>query len=310
MGAHRWAHYCRAALVRSAAGAAAEFPGPGEAAPEKIHDVRKTLKEARAIGRLFLHGLGEPARVTIAALAAIRRQTGRARDLDVMAHRLERLAPPAEVSKPLMAAIARERAAARRARRGLAAATPRARLAAIARRVEEWDVSAVGRGEIVAAVARTYRQARRRGRWAFASDDPALLHAFRARVVDLRYQLALLSCAWPEALTAQAEALDELREALGDHHDLQVLAEFAVERGGVSAEALEELKIRVEARQRKLRRRAETESGRLFAETPRAFAARLDAYLARPVNMPVAGEDEPPQAKPDLTSIKAPREAP
>ena len=291
MGAQPWAQYCRAALVRSAARAAAQCPGPGEALPEKIHDLRKTLKQARAIGRLFLRGLGEPARVTIAALAAIRRQTGRARDLHVMALRLKHLKAPPEVAEPLMAAIVREREKATRARRGLAAGTSRGRLAAILRRVERWDVSAVGRDQVVAAVARTYRQARRRGARAFASDDPALLHAFRARVVDLRYQLALLSCAWPEALDAQAEALNELREALGDHHDLHVLAEFAAESGALAPEALAQLRERADARQTKLRRRAETESGRLFAETPRAFAARLDAYLARPVNMPAATGD-------------------
>ena len=235
MRADAWPQYCHAALVRSVSAAAAHFPGPGEEAPERVHDVRKTLKEARAIARLFLHCVGEPARVTIAALASTRRQIGRARDLDVMALRLQRLAPPPEVAGPLMAAIAREREAALRARRGLAARAPRARLNAIAKRLEGWDLSAVGRDEIVAAVARTYRQAQRRGRRAFESDEPAALHAFRARVVDLRYQLALLACAWPEALNAQAEGLDELREALGDHHDLHVLAEFAAERGRAAA---------------------------------------------------------------------------
>jgi CHAD domain-containing protein len=293
--ANAWAQYCRAALVRSVANAAAQFPGPGEAAPERVHDVRKTLKEARAIARLFLDCLGEPARVTIAALAATRRQTGLTRDLDVMALRLKRLAPPSEVLEPLMAAIGRERQAAQRARRGLAARAPRARLAAIAKRIEGWDLSPIGREEIVAAVARTYRQAQRRARRAFDSNDPVLLHAFRARVVDLRYQLALLSCAWPEALNAQAEGLDELREALGDHHDLHVLAQFAVDRGGASPEALAQLQERVEAKQTKLRRRAETEYKRLFAEKPEAFAARLDAYLARPVNKPEV-EEAPPMA--------------
>ena len=69
MRADAWPQYCRAALVRSVSAAAARFPGPGEEAPERVHDVRKTLKEARAIARLFLHCVGEPARVTIAALA-------------------------------------------------------------------------------------------------------------------------------------------------------------------------------------------------------------------------------------------------
>src|SRR5277367_2485138 len=249
MRSDAWPQHCHAALVRSVSAAAARFPGPGEEAPERVHDVRKTLKEARAITRLFLHCVGEPGRVTIAALAATRRQIGRARDLDVMALRLKRLEPPSEVSEPLMAAIARARQAAQRARRGLSVSAPRARLNAIVRRVDGWDLTAVGTEEIVDAVARTYRQAQRRGRRAYDSDDPVALHAFRARVVDLRYELALLSCAWPEALNAQAEALNELRELLGDHHDLHVLAEFAVERGGAAPEALAQLRERVEAKQ-------------------------------------------------------------
>jgi CHAD domain-containing protein len=305
MRADAWPHYCHAALVRSVSAAAARFPGPGEEAPERVHDVRKTLKEARAIARLFLHCVGEPARVTIAALASTRRQIGRARDLDVMALRLQRLAPPREVAGPVMAAIAREREAALRARRGLAGRAPRARLNAIVKRLEGWDLSALGRDEIVAAVARTYRQARRRGRRAFESDEPAALHAFRARVVDLRYQLALLACAWPEALNAQAEGLDELREALGDHHDLHVLAEFAAERAALPPHALADLSDRMTAKQKKLRRRAKAEFGRLFAETPSAFAARLAAYLARPVTKPPAGEDEPVAAQAAVVTPRA-----
>jgi CHAD domain-containing protein len=295
MRSDAWPQHCRSALVRSVGAAAAQFPGPGEEAPKRVHDVRKTLKEARAIARLFLHCVGEPARVTIAALAATRRQIGRARDLDVMALRLKRLEPPPEVSEPLMAAIAREREAAQRARRGLSASVPRARLNAIVRRVDGWDLNAVGTGDIVAAVARTYRQARRRGRLAFDSDDPVALHAFRARVVDLRYQFSLLSCAWPEALNAQAEALNELREALGDFNDLHVLGKFAAEHGKLPRQALEDLGARTASKQKKLKRRANVEFERLFAETPSAFATRIAAYLAQPVMKPTAKEDEPAQ---------------
>src|SRR5580698_4101894 len=163
MRSDAWPQYCSGALVRSVSAAAAHFPGPGEEAPKRVHNARRALKEARAIARLFLHCVGEPARVTITALAATRRQIGRARDLDVMALRVQRLEPPPEISEPVMAAIAREREAAQRARRGLSASAPRARLNAIVRRLEGWDLSALGTEEIVDAVARTYRQAQRRG---------------------------------------------------------------------------------------------------------------------------------------------------
>jgi CHAD domain-containing protein len=297
MRSDAWSQHCRAALVRSVGAAAAAFPDPGEEAPKRVHDVRKTLKEARAIARLFLLCVGEPARVTITTLAATRRQIGRTRDLDVMALRVKRLEPPPEVSERLMAAIAREREAAHRARRGLSASAPRPRLNAIVRRVEGWDLNAVGTDEIVDAVARTYRQAQRRGRLAFETEDPTALHASRSRVVDLRYQLSLLSSAWPEALNAQAEALNDLREALGDFNDLHVLETFAAAHSGLSTQALEELGARITLKQNKLKRRAHVEFERLFAETPTAFATRIAAYLAHPVTEPKVAADEPAAAK-------------
>ncbi len=235
--------------------------------------------------------------MTITTLAATRRQIGRARDLDVMAQRVQRLEPPPEVSEPLMAAIEREREAAQRARRGLSASTPRARLSAIVRRLEGWDLSGVGTEEIVDAVARTYRQAQRRGLIAFESEDPTALHASRSRVVDLRYQLSLLSCAWPEALNAQAEALNDLREALGDFNDLHVLETFAAEHSGLSTQALEQLGARITLKQKKLKRRAHVEFERLFAETPSAFATRIAAYLSHPITEPEVAQDEPAAAK-------------
>src|SRR6202046_4233957 len=297
MRSDAWPEHCRAALARSVGAAAAQFPGPGEEAPKRVHDVRKIVKEARAIARLFLDSVGEPARVTITTLAATRRQIGRTRDLDVMALRVKRLEPPPEVSEPLMAAIAREREAAQRARRGLSASAPRARLNAIVRRLEGWDLSALGTEEIVDAVARTYRQAQRRGVVAFESENPTALHASRSRIVDLRYELSLLSCAWPEALNAQAEALNDLREALGDFNDLHVLETFAAAHSGLSTQALEELGARITLKQKKLKRRANVEFERLFAETTSAFAIRISAYLARPVTEPEGEQGEPAAAK-------------
>ncbi len=281
-----WPHYCQALLTASVRAAAQQFPGRGQQASERIHDVRKTLKEARANARLFLPCLGEPARVTIAALAVARRRVGRARDLDVIEQRLRRLEPSPEIAGPLSAAVARDRAAALSAHASFAASASRAQLNAIAKRVEAWDLGDIGANDIVEAAARTYAQARRRGRRAFRSDDPAALHALRARVVDLRYQIAALSPAWPELLSAQAEELNALRDTLGAFNDFTVLASFAASRGGLDPEALASLRAQLQAKQEKLRRRAGVEFDRLFAETPDAFADRLAAYLKHPLTKP------------------------
>ena len=281
-----WPDYCRALLVASVRSASRQFPGRREQAPERVHGLRKNLKEARAIARLFLPSLAEPARVTIAAFAVVRRRVGRARDLDVMEARLARLAPPPEIAAPLNLAIERERAAANRVHNGFATRASRSQLSAIVKRVERWNLENIGADDIVAAVAHTYRQGRRRGRAAFASDDPATMHALRARVVDLRYQLAALSPAWPAALQAQSGELNALRDTLGDFNDLHVLSTFATERAALPPEGLAELLARLAVKQKKLKRRAETEFERLFAETPDAFAERLSAYLRRPMEKP------------------------
>ncbi len=278
-----WPGYCRALLASSVASAAARFPGRGEDAPERVHGVRKALKESRALARLFLPSVGEPARVTIAALAVVRRRVGRARDLDVIEDRLGRLAPPPDVVGPLTAAIERERAAAKRAHTGFATAASRAQLGAIVKRLDGWELGRVADGDIAEAVARTYRQGLGRGHIAFEGGDPAALHALRSRVVDLRYQLSALSPAWPAALNAQSEELNALRDTLGDFNDLHTLELFAAERAGLSPVALAVLTERIETRQDKLRRRAAIEFERLFAETPDAFAARLSVYLRRPL---------------------------
>ncbi len=283
MQTHTWPGYCRALLASSVAAAAERFPGRGEEAPERVHSVRKTLKESRALARLFLPSVGEPARVTIAALAVVRRRVGPARDLDVMEGRLERLAPPPEISGPLGEAIGRERAAAQRAHTGFATAASRAQLNAIVKRLDGWDLGHVADDGIAGAVARTYRQGLQRGRLAFQGEDAAAMHALRSRVVDLRYQLSALSPAWPAALNAQSEELNALRDTLGDFNDLHVLGRFASERGGLSPEALAVLIERLDAKQKKLKHRAGIEFERLFAETSDAFSARLAAYLRRPM---------------------------
>lgn len=288
-----WPAYCRDLLIASVRSAAKLFPSRTEAAAERVHGLRKTLKEARAIARLFLPSVGEPARVTIAALAVARRRVGRARDLDVMEARLARFDPPEEIAKPLRQAIAREREAAQKAHGQFATTASRAQLTAIARRLESWDLSRLKSEDVVEAVARTYRQARRRGRIAFDSNDAADLHALRSRVVDLRYQLAALSPAWPAALNAQAEGLNALRDTLGDFNDLAVFGKFAAERGELSPEGLTALTELLGAKQRKHRRRARAQFERLFTESADAFADRLAAYLRQPLEKPKLANGEP-----------------
>src|ERR1700679_4304145 len=78
--------------------------------------------------------------------------------------------------------------------------------------------------------------------------------------------------------------------------DLHVLETFAAEHGELPPQALEDFGARIAAKQNKLRRRANVEFERLFAETPNAFATRIAAYLGHPVREPEVAEDEPAKA--------------
>jgi CHAD domain-containing protein len=283
-----WPLYCRAALARAIRLASRQFPRAGEDEATRIHDVRKTLKGAAGLARLFVDLVGAPAEATLAAINAARRKVGRARDLDILPGVIASLDPPADARDALIAAIAREREAERRAHHDLDVAGLSAELRALADAVEAWDVDAAAAQALAAALRQSYRSARRRGEAALASGVARELHGFRVRVVDLAYQLATLEPAWPAMMRATTRELQRLRAALGDHNDLTVLAEFALTRVELTPEQKALGAALIARKRRPLERRAAQLYARLFAERPSAFERRIAAYLEHPRRKPPA----------------------
>ena len=86
-----------------------------------------------------------------------------------------------------------------------------------------------------------------------------------------------LTGAWPPVLGETSEQAHALAEALGDHHDLAVLAEDLAGRGfepgwsGALAGA-------IGARQEELAAAAFELGARLYAEKPKAYRRRMRAY--------------------------------
>jgi CHAD domain-containing protein len=281
-----WPLHCRAALVAAIDAAAEQFPGSGEDEARRIHDVRKTLKRAAGLARLFQPLVGAPADAARAALDAARRSVGRARDLDILPGVLARMNAPAKAREVLLKAIGAQRDAERRAHKALDVDAVAAELSALARSVEGWRVETAGAAPLLAAVRSAYRAAQRRGQRALASRVPAELHTLRARVVDLSYQLATLEPAWPEMIATFNRELHRLRQTLGEHNDLTVLAEFVHKRPELTGGEAEALLALIARRRRPLERRADERFARLFAERPSAFERRLAAYLERPQRKP------------------------
>jgi len=299
-----WPPHCRAALARALRLASRQFPRAGEDEATRIHDVRKTLKTAAGLSRLFTDLVGAPAEATLAAINATRRKVGRARDLDILPAVIASLDPPQETRDALTAAIAEQREAERRAHHDLDVAALAAELRALADSVEAWDVEAAGAAPLIAALRRTYRSARRRGEAALPNGPQRELHGLRVRVVDLVHQLGAFEPAWPAMVRAATRELQRLRTALGDHNDFSVLAEFAAARPELTPEQKVAVAVLIAKRRRPLARRAAQLYARLFAERPSAFERRLAATIENPRRKPPGRR--PPRAPRPAAAADAP----
>jgi len=145
-------------------------------------------------------------------------------------------------------------------------------------------------------LARIYRQGRRRhGRAGRGSGDRGrALHEWRKRVKDLRYATEMLDRRDPAARAKRRRArgtdakligelarrADRLGEALGEEHDLAVLAERVREQSGGRAggarlgRGSRRAILRVIARRRRaLRARTLREGARLYGRRPKRFVA-------------------------------------
>jgi CHAD domain len=289
---------------------------PAVSRERAVHETRKALKRLRALVRLMRDELGEDA---YARETAALRDTGRrlagARDAEVLVTTLDGLLErnPRRLGgrrgiMGLRARLAAERDRAAEAALGDPAARAQvlADLRAIRQRVWAWQLSERPGVELVEAdLRRLYRQGRARRLRAKRArkDGGRALHEWRKRVKDLRYAAEMLDRRDPDAppagkgnakarrskrapepssLRKLARSADDLGEALGEEHDLAVLAarirSGRVELGRGSRRALLGL---IERRRRELRKRALADGARLYRRRPKRFGRRVRRAWAR-----------------------------
>jgi CHAD domain-containing protein len=255
----------------------------GDPGADAIHEARKDLKKLRAALRLLRRRVGEDAYRHENAAA---RDTGRllagARDARVRLDTLAALVEDGLVREEQVSALRARLEAELRARAvdGDATSRPLARIAEARSRAAAWPVGGDGWDVVGPGVKRSYR--RGRARMAAAIETPSVenLHEWRKRVKDLWYHLRILAPAWPPVIDALAEEAHVLSERLGDDHDLAVLASHARDHHDAFDDP-GELDALLEAI---VRRRSELQSDavsigrRLYADEPRAFAARTKAW--------------------------------
>lgn len=118
----------------------------------------------------------------------------------------------------------------------------------------------------------TWREGRRGARACSSRPEADDLHEWRKAVKARMLQERLFVSAWPEVLGPSVQALDELQELLGAHHDLHVLAERIAARG--------EIARRVKDRQRELEARALYLGARLYAGSPGGWSRLLGGWVS------------------------------
>jgi CHAD domain-containing protein len=254
---------------------------------EAIHDVRKRLKKTRSLVRLARPSMrSRDYRRENRALRERGRVLSGTRDADVMIETIDDLAEryaghaPSTLFDAIRGRLSERASRVREEIQAEIAAHGQA-LRSLRSRVDDWPLDAVDTAALVRGLSRSYRRGRDAFAQADASPTTANLHEWRKRVKDLWYQLRLVRDAWPQVIKATADEAKALSQALGDDHDLAVLAQLLVDDPEVTAapsadrDRLLEL---IEHRRGELLEHSRERALRLYAESPKAFRRRLRTY--------------------------------
>jgi CHAD domain-containing protein len=253
-----------------------------------VHQARKRCKKVRGLLRLVRAPLGADYQVLNTRLRDIARSMARLRDATALLGVVDDLVASSDDQALQSAAAAlHHRLEFQRAAlvqdedlSGLAVDAA-ADLRALALQVETWPLADdLTIGDLMPGLARTYR----RGREAMpvARDGtPDDVHEWRKRCKYLWYQLRLVTPCWPGPLTALAAELSELGSQLGEHHDLANLQQAAAdlaESSAVDVDSLRTLNAAIAARFAQILAVTLPRGERIWAEKPKAFTARIQAY--------------------------------
>jgi CHAD domain-containing protein len=247
-----------------------------------VHDYRKAMKRWRAFLRLIEPFLGvEGTHLRIEARDLARELAG-ARDVQAALDALADLEAADLGLSPTSLDTIRGRIEAIKRTAETTTLTPEMRtrlrtaLDAAVRAAEAWPLGRVGFAEISGELAFGYRRARRAIPADWSKAEAEELHELRQRVVEHRYQMEIVEPAWPRMGKLWVNEAQRLRERLGSHQDLVVLAGMTAPQRPLArwrsrlSPLIEQRKARHVAAARRL-------VGRLFAEKPKAFRARLQA---------------------------------
>jgi CHAD domain-containing protein len=261
--------------------ARAALDDPARTDAVAVHDYRKAMKRWRALLRLIDPFIGDDGQRLRQEARDLARELAGARDAQSALDALDDVADVAALTPGSRAAIlhrvsevkqSAEATTLTDATRGrLRAALTVAELA-----TASWPLSRIGFADLARELAVAYARARDAvpADWTDASAE--LLHELRKRVVAHRYQMELVEPLWPRMGKLWIGEAQRLRDRLGAHHDLSMLAGLLAPHQ-LLARWRSRLGGPIAARQAVHAAASAKLAGRLFAERPKAFRRRLEA---------------------------------
>jgi len=147
-------------------------------------------------------------------------------------------------------------------------------------RVEEWPLDNDRFGTLGFGLKRVYKRGRRYYGITRVEGTVENFHEWRKQVKYLWYQMSVLNPVWPKTLGTLANELGKLADYLSEDHDLAVLRERAIHQSQmlIDTSEIDKLVVLINHRRLQLQNRATALGSRIFAEKPKTFVGRIEAY--------------------------------
>jgi CHAD domain-containing protein len=254
----------------------------------RVHGARRRLKLARSLLRLMKPALGE---------AIFQKENEALRDAAQALAGLRHTEAMSEAIAKLKAA-AKDKAADAAVFLALEDAAHNLRIDAISpdetsrrigeallrveelrRRISSWTLPKRDVTLFIEGMRASFARARQLLKQGLERKETPLLHEARKSVIHHLHHIELLAPLWPKLFKVWAGELQRLREDLGDLHDLDdLMGEFARADSPFAAIAEKSKALElIEQRRQTILARIDSETGHLFAEEPKNFAARIAA---------------------------------
>jgi len=251
-----------------------------------IHEARVCFKRIRAVVRLIYGEIGPDIyKLENRVYRDAGRQLSAARDSAVVADTLEELVDECNryLDEPGIKVLRKRLRRLRADQSGngtqtLPQLTEELRLAR--QRVEEWPLNNDRFSALAFGLKRVYKRGHRYYGITRAEGSVENFHEWRKQVKYLWYQMSVLNPVWPKPLGTLSNELGKLADYLSEDHDLAVLKERAINQSQmlIDTSEIDKLVVLINHRRLQLQNRATSVGSRIFAEKPKTFISRIEAY--------------------------------